>query len=825
MADEDPRIVKRHLEDEMKQSYLDYSMSVIVGRALPDVRDGLKPVHRRVLFGMQQMGVFHNKPFKKSARIVGDVMGKFHPHGDAAVYDTLVRMAQDFSLRYPLVQGQGNFGSVDGDSAAAMRYTEARLSKIAGEMLQDLEKDTVEFVANFDNTLKEPTVMPSKLPNLLVNGSAGIAVGMATNIPPHNIIEVCDAVIALIKNPDITIPEMMEYIKGPDFPTGGVIIGENGIRQAYMSGRGLLLVRSKTEIEMIKKDEAAIIVREIPYMVNKTQLIEQIAEAIKDKTVEDISDLRDESDRDGMRIVIELKKDANTDVVLNQLFKHTRLQTTFGVNMLALVNNEPKTLNLNEIIQHYLNHRKVVVRKRTEFDLKKAEQKAHILEGLIIALNSIDAVIKLIRAADSTETARKGLMTDHKLTEIQATAILEMRLQRLTSLEQKKIKDEHTELLKLIGSLNEILASEQRILDIIVSELEELKKEYGDERKTEIAEGGDEDMDFDMEDLIEDSPMVITVSNTGYIKRTTPDIYRQQHRGGRGIVAATAREEDFADHLFIATNHSHILFFTNKGKIYWLKVYKIPEATRTAQGKAIVNLLELEAGESITAMIPIRVFDEESFLVMATREGVVKKTSLVEYSRPRKGGIIAINLDDKDQLVDVVRTNGSQNLLIATKKGQAVKFEEKDARDIGRSARGVRGISLKEGDEVVGMVIADDTKTLLTITDNGYGKRSPVSDYRLIKRGGSGVINIICSERNGDVVAVKAVNDNDELMLISRKGILIRVPAKDISVIGRNTQGVRLMRLEDGDKVMGAAKIVNEEKAAENAEAVADNFV
>jgi len=824
MAENEQRIVKKHIEDEMRQSYLDYSMSVIVSRALPDVRDGLKPVHRRVLFGMQQMGVFHNKPFKKSARIVGDVMGKFHPHGDAAVYDTLVRMAQDFSLRYPLVQGQGNFGSVDGDNAAAMRYTEARLAKIAEELLADLDKETVDFAPNFDNTLKEPVVLPSKLPNLLINGSAGIAVGMATNIPPHNLNEVSRAIIAQIKNPNITIPELLTHIKGPDFPTGGIIVGQNAMTEAYHTGRGLMLVRAKTELEQ-KGNNTSIIVREIPYMVNKSQLIEQMAEAIKEKSVEDVSDLRDESDREGMRIVIELKKDANSDVVLNQLFKHTRLQTTFGINLLALVNNEPKTLNIKQLVQAYIEYRQIVVRKRTEFDLRKAEQKAHLLEGLIIALNNIDAIIRLIKSSDSAETAKKGLMANHRLTEPQAIAILEMRLQRLTSLEQKKIKDEHTELLKLITELKAILASEQRILDIIIKELTELMEAYGDERRTEIIEGGDEETEFEMEDLIEDSPVVITVSHTGYIKRIPLDTYRQQHRGGRGIVAATTNEEDFVDHLFIATNHSYLLFFTNTGRVHWLKVYHIPEATRTAKGKAIVNLLELQSNESITAMVPIRVFNEDHFLVMATKKGVVKKTALVEYSRPRKGGIIAVSLDEGDLLVDVMMTNGSQNLLIATKKGQAVKFEEKDARDIGRSARGVRGISLKGDDEVVGMVIAEDNKTLLTITDNGYGKRSEISDYRLIRRGGSGVINIMCSERNGDVVAVKSVTENDELMVVSRKGILIRVPAKDISVIGRNTQGVRLMRLEEGDKVMGAAKIVNEEKAAENTEEVAESFV
>jgi DNA gyrase subunit A len=799
------RINKKHIEQEMRQSYLDYAMSVIVGRALPDVRDGLKPVHRRVLFGMQQMGMTHNKPFKKSARIVGEVLGKYHPHGDMAVYDTLVRMAQDFSLRYPLVDGQGNFGSVDGDNAAAMRYTEARLSRIADEVLLDLEKETVDFTPNFDNSLKEPLVLPSKLPNLLVNGSAGIAVGMATNIPPHNLSEISSAIVQQIRNPEISIPELLEQVRGPDFPTGGIIIGTAGMRQAYTTGRGQIIVRAKSETEE-KKGEEAIIITEIPYMVNKTMLIEQIAECIKDKRVEGISDLRDESDRDGMRIVIELKKDASSEVVLNQLYHHTRLQTTFGINLLALVKNEPKTMNLKELIGHYIDFRKEIVRKRTAFDLKKAEEKAHILEGLIIALNNLDSVIKLIRGSDSVETARAGLMKAHKLTELQANAILDMRLQRLTSLEQKKVKDEHAELLKLIAELKDILASEIKILDIIVAELEELKQKYGDKRRTDIEINGEEDIEI--EDMVADEPMVITVSNSGYIKRTSPDLYKQQKRGGKGIQAAATKEEDFVEQLFIASNHTHILFFTNKGRVYWLKVYQIPESSRQAKGKAIVNLLNIDGDERVTTTIPVIEFNDKSYLVMVTREGVVKKTNLIEYSKPRKGGIIAINLDEKDSLVDVVQTDGSQNLLIATRGGIAVKFSEADARDIGRGARGVRGITLEDKDEVIGVVLADDSRSLLTITENGYGKRTSISEYRLIRRGGKGVINIICSERNGKVVDVKSLADEDEIMLISKNGTLIRMPAKDISVIGRNTQGVRLMRLQAGDRVMGAAKII-----------------
>jgi DNA gyrase subunit A len=799
------RINKKHIELEMRQSYLDYAMSVIVGRALPDVRDGLKPVHRRVLFGMQQMGMTHSKPFKKSARIVGEVLGKYHPHGDMAVYDTLVRMAQDFSLRYPLVDGQGNFGSVDGDNAAAMRYTEARLSRIADEVLLDLEKETVEFVPNFDNSLKEPLVLPSKLPNLLVNGSAGIAVGMATNIPPHNLSEVSEAIVQQIRNPDISIPELLEQVRGPDFPTGGIIIGTAGMRQAYTTGRGQILVRARSETEE-KKGEEAIIITEIPYMVNKSLLIEQIAECIKDKKVEGISDLRDESDREGMRIVIELKKDANSEVVLNQLYHHTRLQTTFGINLLALVKNEPKTMNLKELIAHYIDFRKEIVTKRTAFDLRKAEEKAHILEGLIIALNNIDSVIKIIRGSDSVETARAGLMKAHKLTELQANAILDMRLQRLTSLEQKKVKDEHTELLKLITELKGILASEIKILDIIVAELEELKQKFGDKRRTDIEMNGEEDIE--MEDMVADEAMVITVSNSGYIKRTSPDLYRQQKRGGKGIQAAATKEEDFVEQLFIATNHTHLLFFTNTGRVYWLKVYQIPESSRQAKGKAIVNLLNITGDERVTTTIPVIEFNDKSYLVMVTKKGVVKKTNLIEYSKPRKGGIIAINLDEKDCLVDVVQTNGRENLLMATKKGIAVKFSETDARDIGRGARGVRGITLEDQDEVIGVVLADDSKSLLTITENGYGKRTSISEYRLIRRGGKGVINIICSERNGNVVNVKSVEEGDELVLISKNGTLIRMPASGISVIGRSTQGVRLMRLQPGDRVMGAAKII-----------------
>lgn len=800
------KIVKKVIEQEMKQSYLDYAMSVIVGRALPDVRDGLKPVHRRVLYAMHQMGMFHNRPFKKSARIVGEVLGKYHPHGDTAVYDTLVRMAQDFSLRYPLIQGQGNFGSIDGDSAAAMRYTEARLSKIASEMLQDMEKETVKFVPNFDTSLQEPSVLPAKLPNLLLNGTSGIAVGMATNIPPHNILEIVEAIVAQIDDPEIQFTELLKIVKGPDFPTGALIIGKSGIKQAYTKGQGHIKLRALIEFEE-KSGRDVIIVRAIPYQVNKSQLIEQIADCVRGKRIRGVSDIRDESDRDGMRIVIELKKDANKDVVVNQLYKHTRMQTTFGVNMLALVDNQPKVLNLKQIIQHYIDHRIVIVTKRIQFDLKKAEQRAHILEGLLIALKKIDAVIALIKKSKSVEIAMQGLQKGYKLSGMQAKAILEMRLQRLTALEQQKIQDEHKELIKLVAELKSILASGKRILKIIKDELLELGKTYGDERRTEIIE--EEESDIEIEDLIKEEDMVITVTNSGYIKRTQPGLYRQQRRGGKGIIATKTKEEDFVEHLFVASTHSYILIFTSRGKVYWLKVYQLPEATRASKGKPIVNLINIAKDETITAMIPVRQFNDKHFLVAATKKGTLKKTNLSAYSRPRKGGIIAIKLDQDDLLVDVVLTDGNKNLIIATKKGMAVRFREKDARAIGRSARGVKGITLRKGDAVIGMVISDESKTLLTVTENGYGKRSKISDYRLIKRGGRGVINIKCSARNGDVVEIKSVADNDELMFISKAGILIRMLANGISVISRNTQGVRLMNLNTGDKVMSAAKVAD----------------
>jgi DNA gyrase subunit A len=801
------KVVQRVIEEEMKQSYVDYAMSVIVGRALPDVRDGLKPVHRRVLYAMHKAGLLHNKPFRKSAFIVGRVMSELHPHGDAAIYDTLVRMAQDFSLRYPLVQGQGNFGSIDGDAPAAMRYSEAKLSKLAEEMLQDIEKKTVKFAPNFDNSSKEPLVLPSKLPNLLINGSAGIAVGMATNIPPHNMGEIIDGVIKQIDNPEITVEELMQFIKGPDFPTGGLICGKNGIINAYSTGRGRIVVRAKTSIEEIKGRQC-IVVTEIPYMVNKAELISYIADLVRDKKINGISDLRDESDREGMRIIVELKKESNAEVVLNQLYQHSRLQTTFGINMLALVNNEPKILNLKSLIKHYIEHRREVVRNRTLFDLEKAQSRAHILEGLIVALNNIDKTIKLVKESKSVETARTALISNFKLSTEQANAILDMKLQKLTSLEQENIKKEHQDLLKLIAELKSILDYPQKILDIIKKELLELKERYSDERRSEIIDL--EVTELNMEDLVEEEDMVVTITHSGYIKRLPVTTYKQQRRGGKGVIATTTREEDFVRDLFIANTHSYLLFFTNKGKVYWLKVYYIPEASRQAKGKAIVNLLNLDSDEKVTAFIPVKKFDNERFLIMGTKKGITKKTKLIAYSNPRRGGIIAITLDKDDSLINVKLTDGTKQIILATKNGAAVRFKEEDVRATGRSAQGVRGIRLKDNDEVIGMVVADDQKTLLTVTENGYGKRTRVIDYRLISRGGLGVRNIICSERNGKVVSINSVSDNDDIMFISQRGIVIRVPVSDISVIGRATQGFRLMRLVEGDKVVATTKIVKE---------------
>ncbi|MCB9358497.1 DNA gyrase subunit A [Candidatus Woesearchaeota archaeon] len=811
-ADDAENIIPKEIEEDMKEAYLNYAMSSIIGRALPDIRDGLKPVHRRILYAMHDMGMAHNKPFRKSARIVGEVLGKYHPHGDSAVYDSMVRMVQDFALRYPLIDGQGNFGSIDGDNAAAMRYTEARMKNVGEELLKDIEKKTVTFRDNFDNSLKEPTVLPSAFPNLLVNGSTGIAVGMATNIPPHNMSEICDAVIMTIKKPDVDASDLMKVVKGPDFPTGGMILGETGIKNAYHYGRGKVKVRAKIEIEETQK-RRALIVEEIPYQVNKSLLLEQIADLVKEKKVLGIDDLRDESDKKGMRVVIELKKDANEEVIKNQLFKYTNLQVTFGIINLAIVNNEPKILSLKGMISHYIKHRKIIVTRRTQFDLEKAEEKAHILEGLIIALNDIDAAIELIKKAGSAQDAREGLMKKYSITEKQATAILDMKLQRLTSLEQDKIRDEHSKLMELIKSLKEILASEQRIMDIIVNELEDLKQRYGDGRRTQIVQGLESDEDIDIEDLIDKEEMVITITNSGYIKRIALSTYKQQKRGGKGIIATGTKAEDEVNDVFVANTHDYILFFTDKGTVQWKKVYQLPEASRVAKGTSIANLLELDKDTNISSYIPISEFKEDHYLVMVTKQGIVKKTNLSAYSKPRKGGIIAINLTDGDELIDVLLTDGNRQILIATANGMAVKFNEADVRAVGRNSIGVRGIKLKGDDGVIGAVIAREHLSLLTVTENGYGKRTKIRDYRLINRGGSGVINIITNDRNGKVVSIKEVDDDNDILFISRHGIAIRIPAKDVSVIGRNTQGMRLMKLKsEDDKVVGATKIVSEKE-------------
>lgn len=792
------RIIPKHIEDEMKQSYLDYSMSVIIGRALPDVRDGLKPVHRRILYAMYEMGMFHNKPFKKSARVVGETLGKFHPHGDAAVYDAMVRMVQPFSLRYPLLQGQGNFGSIDGDNAAAMRYTEIRLNRLAEEMLQDIDKRTVKFVDNFDASLKEPSILPAKLPNLLLNGSSGIAVGMATNIPPHNLGEVIDGIMAYIDNPEIRVEELIHYIKGPDFPTGAIICNKAAILEAYKQGKGKIIVRAKTLTE-----KNNIIITEIPYMVNKAELVKEIAELVRNKKIEDIINIRDESDRKGIRVVIELKQDVNPELILNQLYKHTRLQVTFGVIMIALVNNEPKLLNLKDLIRYYVEHRKEIVKKRTLFELHKAQQRTHILEGLLIALTNIDKCLDIIKKSKTIDEARNSLITAFNLSKEQATAVLNMKLQKLASLEQEKIKTEYSELKKKIEELKNILISEARIYKIIKQELIALKNNYNDERRTEIR---DETIEFDIEDFIKKEDVVVTITNSGYIKRVSIDKYKTQRRGGKGIIGATTKEDDFVTDIFIANTFAYILFFTNKGKVYWLKVYNIPEAARRAKGKPIINLIKIDKHERITAIIPIEEFNESYYLVMVTRQGIIKRVSLTKFSNPRSTGIIAILLRD-DELVDVKLTRGSDELMIATKNGKIVRLNESCIRAMNRNSIGVRGIKLKPGDEVIGLIISSKNKTILTITENGYGKRTRIDEYRLTSRGCSGVINIICNEKNGKVIDIKAVSEDDELMLVTKKGLMIRIKVRDVPIIGRRTLGVRLMKLGNNDKIASTARI------------------
>ncbi len=805
---ENSDIIPQEIEQEMKKSYLAYSMSVIIGRALPDVRDGLKPVHRRILYAMSELGMLHNKPFKKSARIVGEVLGKYHPHGDTAVYDSMVRMAQEFSLRYPLINGQGNFGSIDGDRAAAMRYTEARLQRLSEEILKDLDKDTVDFVENFDGSLKEPAYLPCKVPNLLINGSSGIAVGMATNIPPHNLSEVCDAMEVLIDNPECEVTDLMEHVKGPDFPTGGIITGSMGIKSAYAKGRGKVIVKAKTSIEETN-GKKKIIVHEIPYMVNKSNLLQQIAENVRDKRIEGVSDLRDESDREGMRIVVELKQSANETVVLNQLFKHSRLQESFSMLMLSIVDKEPKVLGLKEMLSEFLKHRKLVVTRRTAYELQVAKDREHIVAGLVIALDHIDAVVEKIKKSANAQEASATLQADYSLSEKQAKAILEMRLQKLSSLEQKKLRDEQEELLKRIKELEFILANDSEILKIIKEELAEMKRLYGDGRRTDLEEGEIEDIED--EDLIKEETMVVTLTHAGYVKRVPLSTYRAQGRGGKGIIAATTKEEDFVEELFIASTHAYLLIFTDKGKVYWKKVYKLPESSRTAKGTPIINLIRTEKGEKVTTVIPIRHFEKGKYLVFATKNGTAKRTSLDNFARPRNGGIIALSLAENDELITVVPTDGKQQIVLATKNGRAVKFKETDLRVMGRSARGVRGIKVGSNDEVVGMVKARDENKLLTITNKGFGKQTIIEDYRLINRGGSGVINIKTTDKNGSVVAIKHITDGEDILLISKNGVAIRVNANDISTIGRNTQGVRVMRVKDGDQVMAVAKCPKED--------------
>ncbi len=788
------------IEEEMKESYLDYSMSVIVSRALPDVKDGLKPVHRRILYSMHGMGLYPNKNFVKSARIVGECF-KYHPHGDAAIYDSLVRMAQNFALRYPLIHGHGNFGSIDfPHSYAQMRYSEAKLQKISGELIEDIDKETVDFKDNFDGSLKEPVVLPAKLPNLLLNGSSGIAVGMATNIPPHNIKEICNASMKLIENPEIEIDELIKHVKGPDFPTGGIICNSDGIKRAYKTGKGKILIRSKTEFEKNK-----VIITEIPYQVNKSLLLESIANLVKEKKIEGISNIRDESDKEGMRIVIETK--GNQELILNQLYKNTNLQVTFGINMLALVNNKPNVLNLKQILEEYLKHRVDVVTRRTQFDLNKAEARAHILEGLKIALKDIDSVIKLIKKSKNVDEAKKGLMNNYGLTEKQSVAILEMKLQKLTSLETEKINEEHKNLVELIKKLREILNSKEKILNIIKEELNYLKEKYGDERKTEILQQYETIED---EDLIKEENIVITLTNSGYIKRIPLEVYKNQKRGGKGIIGTTTKEDDFLKEVKVVKSKSNLLFFTNKGKVHWLKAYQIPEGSRYSKGSSIINLLSLDKNEKIYSTIAIENYKENFYLVIATKNGLIKKTKLDEYSNPRKGGIIAINLKDNDELVNARITKGNDVIILATEKGKVAKFNEKDIRTVGRNSQGVRGIKVVN-DKVIGMELERDPY-ILTITENGFGKKTDLNEYRLISRGGKGVINIKITEKNGKVVGIRNVSDKDEILLITKKGSIIRVKSSGISKIGRKTQGVRIMRLSENDKIVGIAKVVKEDK-------------
>jgi DNA gyrase subunit A len=814
------KVVPAPLVEQMKVSYLDYSMSVIVGRALPDIRDGMKPVHRRVIYGMYTMGLHYNKPYRKSAKIVGEVMGNFHPHGDSSIYDTMVRMAQDFTYRMPLVQGQGNFGSVDGDPPAAMRYTEARMSKISEELITDIDKDTVDFVPTYDESNQEPTVFPVGFPHLLVNGSSGIAVGMATNIPPHNLGEVIDAVIYRIENTEKknVMEDLMKIIKGPDFPTGAYIIGKEGIKSAYTTGRGSITMQAKAKIEEKKNGRQQIVVTELPYMVNKANLIESIADLVRDKKIEGITGLRDESDKEGMRAVIEVGKSENPEIILNQLYKHTTLRTTFGVIFLALVNNRPRILNIQEFIDNFIEFRKEVIIRRAKFELNKAEARAHILEGLMIALKYLDRVIKLIRNSKTVEDAKAGLVKTFELTEIQAQAILDMRLQQLTALEIGKIEAEYDELQKLIKSLKELLGSEKKIFALMAEELGEIKKKYADERRTEIIM---KEKEISMEDLIQEEDMVVTITHSGYIKRTAVSMYKAQKRGGRGIIAMDTKEEDFVEDLFVSNTHDYLMFFTTKGRCHWLKVYEIPEGARTTKGKAIVNLVKLEEDEKIAAYVSVKDFKKDKFLIMVTENGLIKRSNLELFSKPRTGGIIAIGLNEGDRLIETKIAAEKDELFIATLDGKAIRTKIKNFREIGRTGMGVKGITLGKKDRVVSMtVLPDESKnlTLLTVTGNGFGKRTKISEYRIQSRGGKGLINIKATDKTGEVVAIKLVDDTNELMIITTKGTLIRTKVKDIKTIGRNTQGVRLIKLKDAEKVSAVARIAEDEGEEEKEE-------
>jgi DNA gyrase subunit A len=817
---EGEKIIRINIEDEMKTAYIDYSMSVIVSRALPDVRDGLKPVHRRVLFGMQELGVMSNRAHKKSARIVGEVLGKYHPHGDTSVYDTMVRMAQDWSLRYTLVDGQGNFGSVDGDSPAAMRYTEARLKKIAEEMLSDIDKDTVDFKLNFDDTLEEPTVLPAKIPNLLVNGASGIAVGMATNMAPHNITEVLNAIMAYIDNRDITIEDLMKYVKAPDFPTGGIIYGYTGVKDALETGRGRIVIRAKAIIENTDSGRERIIVTEIPYQVNKADMIKKTADLINDKKLEGISDIRDESDRDGMRIVYEIKRDAMANVVLNNLYKYTDLQNSFSVNNIALVGGRPMMLNLKDMIHHYVEHRHEVLIRKTRYELAEAEKRAHILEGLLIALDHLDEVIALIRKSQTPDEAKNGLMENFQLSEIQSKAILEMRLQRLTGLERDKIREEYAEIKKMIDYYKEVLADEVLRMKILKGEMNEMLEKYGDERRTEIVYMAD---DISMEDMIADEAVVITISHMGYIKRTALNEYRTQSRGGKGAMGTATRDEDFVEHLFVATNHNYLLLFTEKGKCFWLRIFEIPEGTKTSKGRALQNLINISPDDKVRAFINVNNLHVEdylnnNFIILCTRQGTIKKTQLEAYSRPRQNGINAITINDGDELLEARLTNGNNEILLAVKSGRAIRFNESTVRPMGRNASGVRGVSLDEtNDEVIGMVCIQDQvkETVLVVSEKGYGKRTDLEDYRVTNRGGKGVKTLQITEKTGQLVAIKSVVDGDELMIITKNGITIRMSVNDLRVMGRATQGVKLIRLGDDDDIASVAKIEESVLASE----------